>query len=176
MPVNITVIPTLTVSVSIISDPADAEVNDGESITFTATPVNGGENPVYDWFVNGELIPDIHAVSFNYIPDDGDIVYVTLTSSEPCAEPMPAESKKIEVTVLTAPDALTIVPLVKHIDCYGESTGGIELTVSGGSGNYTYEWNNGETTKDIYGLIAGKYTVTVTDQDDSQLSETSPWM
>ena len=39
----------------------------------------------------------------------------------------------------------------------------IDLSVSGGSGSYTYSWSNGETTQDLTSLSAGTYTVTVTD-------------
>ena len=41
--------------------------------------------------------------------------------------------------------------------------GAIALTVSGANGTPTYLWSNGATTKDLSGLIAGTYTVTITD-------------
>ena len=48
--------------------------------------------------------------------------------------------------------------------------GAIELTVAGGAGQYLndaalykYAWSNGKTTKDINGLAAGAYTVTISD-------------
>ncbi len=64
--------------------------------------------------------------------------------------------------------ALSVLPLVlteshENIDCFGNATGYIDLTVSGGEAPYTYAWNNSVTTQDISGLIAGTYGVTVTD-------------
>lgn len=48
--------------------------------------------------------------------------------------------------------------------CNGESNGSIDLTVSGGSGNYSYSWSNGAgNSQDPSGLSAGIYIVTVTD-------------
>jgi len=47
--------------------------------------------------------------------------------------------------------------------CATGSTALIQLTVSGGAGNYTYMWSNGQATKDISGLVNGTYIVTVTD-------------
>lgn len=41
--------------------------------------------------------------------------------------------------------------------------GSATVTASGGSGNYTYLWNTGETTAAISGLYPGVYTVTVND-------------
>jgi hypothetical protein len=50
-----------------------------------------------------------------------------------------------------------------NIVCKDSKTGSIDLTVKGGTGAYTYEWNNGATTQDLAGLDAGKYVVTVKD-------------
>lgn len=41
--------------------------------------------------------------------------------------------------------------------------GAISLGISGGTGNLSFLWSNGATTKDITGLTGGVYTVTVTD-------------
>ena len=47
--------------------------------------------------------------------------------------------------------------------CNGGSDGSIDLTPTGGSGSYTYSWDNGSTSEDPTGLSSGTYTVTVTD-------------
>lgn len=54
-----------------------------------------------------------------------------------------------------------------NVSVFGGNDGTINLTVGGGSGTYTFSWigPNGftATTEDISGLIAGTYTVTITD-------------
>jgi hypothetical protein len=49
----------------------------------------------------------------------------------------------------------------------GLGNGSISSTISGGSGQYTYTWNNGSTTSSISNLSAGFYCLTVLDITDS---------
>ena len=52
---------------------------------------------------------------------------------------------------------------IDHITCYGVSNGAIDLTIIEGNPNYTYQWDQGMTTQDIYNLTAGTYRVEITD-------------
>lgn len=52
--------------------------------------------------------------------------------------------------------------------CPGQSNGAIDLTVTGGSGNPTYSWSDGNTSKNRTNLAAGNYTVTVKDGSSTQ--------
>jgi len=73
------------------------EVCDGTSVTFTATPTNGG-NSIYKWFVNGQEQNETGA-TFTYIPNDGDRVTCELYSSLECATPIPVVFLPVEMTV-----------------------------------------------------------------------------
>ncbi|MCX6191129.1 MAG: gliding motility-associated C-terminal domain-containing protein, partial [Flavobacteriia bacterium] len=50
-----------------------------------------------------------------------------------------------------------------NVLCFGNSTGAINATPSGGSAPYTYSWSNGSTTQNLTAIPSGSYTVTVTD-------------
>lgn len=57
---------------------------------------------------------------------------------------------------------------VNHLSCYGDADGTIDVSVSGGSPAYTYDWDNDGTgdnddLEDLTGLSGGVYTLTVTD-------------
>ncbi|WP_417940287.1 T9SS type A sorting domain-containing protein [Flavobacterium sp. RS13.1] len=51
----------------------------------------------------------------------------------------------------------------QNVSCNGGSDGKIEINVAGGTPAYTFKWSDGPTTKDRYGLVAGTYSLTVTD-------------
>ncbi|MEN9699819.1 MAG: hypothetical protein RLZZ301_1017, partial [Bacteroidota bacterium] len=69
--------------------------------------------------------------------------------------------------VLTNPSPLIYTGVVTNVQCYGQATGSIDLTVSGGSLPYFFSWTgqNGftATTEDISNLVFGTYSVTITD-------------
>jgi gliding motility-associated-like protein len=54
-----------------------------------------------------------------------------------------------------------------NILCNGNTTGSIDLTVSGGTSPYTYSWNTTpvQAVQDLSNLGAGTYTVTITDDN-----------
>ncbi|NJK82664.1 MAG: hypothetical protein HC912_01470 [Saprospiraceae bacterium] len=68
-----------------------------------------------------------------------------------------------EITI-AAPQLFNVVPTrFSSTAILAPCNGRINLAVSGGSGNYTYNWSNRQTTKDIGSVCPGTYTVTITD-------------
>ncbi|MCX6258913.1 MAG: T9SS type A sorting domain-containing protein [Bacteroidia bacterium] len=70
---------------------------------------------------------------------------------------------------ITEPDPLAMQYVVGNVSCAGGTNGSITLTVSGGTLPYSYYWSNGATTKDIYNLGGGYYSVTITDANGCML-------
>lgn len=89
---------SLPVSVSVNYSPNP--VYENTPVTFTATPVNPGTNPVYKWTVNGNAA-GTNSNTFTYTPQNGDVVRCELVSSYPCATGNPAsDTKTMTVTKL----------------------------------------------------------------------------
>lgn len=70
---------------------------------------------------------------------------------------------------ITQPTAITITATTTSASC-SSATGAINVTVSGGTAPYTYNWGAGVTTEDRNGLASGAYTVTVADNNNCTAS------
>ena len=57
---------------------------------------------------------------------------------------------------------ITLISSSNITNCLNPN-GSIDIDVTGGNGNYSYNWSNGETTQDLSNLSAGNYSVTVND-------------
>lgn len=66
-------------------------------------------------------------------------------------------------TITQPAAALSASAAGTNLSCYESNDGQVVLTVIGGTAPYTYLWNTGSTSKDLSGLGAGAYSVTVTD-------------
>jgi hypothetical protein len=76
-----TVVPTL-----VLNSASGDTVCAGTPAVFTSTASNEGLSPVYSWTVNGVSVSATTS-GFSYVPTNGDVVSVTLTSSAACAVP-----------------------------------------------------------------------------------------
>ena len=62
---------------------------------------------------------------------------------------------------------------IKHLNCSGDNRGSIDVTMLAGVAPYSFKWSTGATSEDISGLVAGRYTLEVTDsQGDKAFLET----
>jgi hypothetical protein len=102
---------------------------------------------------------------------------ITNPNGNPSTTAIPASSglKTYGVTVTTdqgctnsGTASVTVGPVINLSTsvtntCQGRSSGAINLTVTGGTPAFTYNWTGGVTTEDRSNLAAGTYTVTVSD-------------
>lgn len=124
-------------------------LNDG----YALVEVTGGVAPYsFDWD-NGETSNP--AISLN----PGSNV-LTVTDDL-------GETETITVDIFE-PSQIIIDSEVIDISCFDLSNGMILTIVSGGTGNYLYDWSNGATGAEIFDLPAGPYFVTVSDENDCQ--------
>jgi gliding motility-associated-like protein len=97
--------------------------------------------------------------------------FVTITDGNGC----------IKLDTANVLDGVTIsvsVDSLKMVNCNGGNDGHIEVSGKGGSQPYTYLWNNAVTTNVNANLMAGAYTVTITDDNgcfkDTTINITEP--
>jgi hypothetical protein len=64
---------------------------------------------------------------------------------------------------ITATSAIVLSATSANPTCAGNANGSIDLTALGGMTPYTYKWSNGATSQDLANVLAGSYSVTVTD-------------
>ena len=69
----------------------------------------------------------------------------------------------IQSVTISQPNTVTVSVTGNNASCNGGANGSATATPSGGTIPYTYSWSNGATTQTTIGLVAGTYSVTVTD-------------
>ncbi len=120
-----------------VSTVAGDTVCSGSTVTFTPAPVNGGTSPSYEWSVNGSVVSA--GASYSYVPSNGDVVGVAMTSSMACATPA-VISGNVTMTVFAnqAPSIL-VYANPGTIVCQGTAVNYTSSITYGGS-TPTYSW------------------------------------
>jgi len=148
---QVSVSPLVPVSITITPD--QNPVCAGQTITFTATPTNGGLTPSYQWYLNSNPA-GINSNIFSFIPNNGDLVYCKLTSSENCTSNNPASSIQHPVSVSPGPLAGVSISAVPNPFCPGSSVT-ITATPSNGGPLPAYQWK-------VNGANVGTNSITYT--------------
>jgi hypothetical protein len=78
--------------------------------------------------------------------------------------------KTANITI-TQPSELIMSSTVSDVSCAGGDDGVIDITITGGTIPYTYNWSNLATTEDIFNLVAGSYSVIVLDANSCAVND-----
>jgi gliding motility-associated-like protein len=172
--INLTEPPILTVSITqdSIYNGFAVSCNGSNNGNVTAIPTGGTPNYTYVWNNSQTTASAINL--------SAGTKTVTVTDANNCVA--------TQTIALNEPTVLTINTVINtnyngfNISCNGENDGSATATISGGIGNYTYLWSNGQTTATANNLTAGTFTVTATDGngcpiiDNVTLTEPTPFV
>jgi subtilisin-like proprotein convertase family protein len=153
---------SITEMYTVVDQPSDLQINitsvtdetcgngNGE-VVYNVTGGSGSWTTTANGFTDG---PPVGILS-NLFQDNWEII--TTDDVTGCTD-------TVSVTIANVP-TFTIAALITDEVC-GQLDGSIDLTISGGTGSYSYAWSNAATTEDIMNLAAGTYNVSITDNGD----------
>jgi len=136
---TITVNPNLPASVSIQADVTT--ICAGASVTFTATPTNGGSTPSYQWKVNDVNVDGETSSTFtsNTLANSDVVTVVMSSSASPCSTNSPATSNPITITVNPSITAAVSIGATATSICAGTNVIFTATPTNGGSAP-SYQW------------------------------------
>ena len=113
---------------------------------------NGTANYQFDWSngVDTEDNPSLPAGNYSF----------TITDNNQCTL-----SETVEITQPDAPLSIHVLQ-EKIVTCYGGSDGALTIEAEGGTPDYTYLWEMGNTSTSIENVPAGEYNITITDANN----------
>ena len=122
--------------------------------TLQATPNFGtfSSNVVNGIFSASDIGIGTHTISYAYTDNNG------------CTNSASFVTQVVDVPLLSLSgvDAL----------CFGDNTGQIDITVLGGESPFNFLWSNGEESEDLLNIVAGAYSISVTDANSCLVTDT----
>lgn len=153
-----------TVVPSLSAIPDTIAAGTGTVFSYTLTPPGGTFTTQWSASCGGTFSPNATSATVTYTPPSGATsCIITVQITDACGRVF-FDSKMVKIGC-----TLTANRTVTPVTCNGGSNGAINMTITGASGPYSWNWsrvspagtNNGTGTT-ISGLSAGTYNVTVT--------------
>ena len=155
--ITVSVVNPVSPSVSIFGNQA---VCAGQSITLGSFSSNAGSAPSYQWILNGTNV-GTNISSYSFVPSNGDILSLVLTSNSTCVTSATANASPINMAVNPLPPTPSISQNINT------------LTSSSATGNQWY-YNgtliSGATNQSYTASLVGVYTVLVSNNEGCSLS------
>ncbi len=149
---NFSISNSITPSVSIIANPGTT-VCQGSSVTFTATPTNGGSSPNYNWRINGTTVSSGSSKTFTRNDlVNGDVISVVMYSNASCVSTSTATSNSISMSITPASPVSVSVTGPTSICSSTPTSASFIATVTNGGSSAVYTWyKNGVQVTGISG-------------------------
>jgi PKD repeat protein len=132
-------------SVNVLS--INVSCNGGNNGSATVNVVSGNPPYSFNWSNGAQGSQQNTLAAGNYL--------ITITDNSSC--------QQIESIVITEPSPLTATINTTNVACGATNTGTASAAVSGGTPTYNYLWSTGATATSISGLVAGNYSVVISD-------------
>jgi len=130
-------------------------------VIFVEKRVRGYKHSMFGWTPAPEYSLNKHYTMYRWYAKDNKL---------PIAEAYLNIDDKIEYIKYQYDSPLRLTFTGEHVNCKGASNGFVDLNVTGGIPDYTYEWTNGAVTQDLKNVKAGTYRVVVTDNRGRTIS------
>lgn len=140
--------PSISIALTTGTNPACT----GTSLTFTATPTNGGTSPSYQWKLNGGNVGTDSPTYTLASPVNGDVVSCVLTSNASCISSLTANSNTITLSIQSPVTAAPVITSFPATACPGDFT---TWTINPVTNATSYDWFG---TDPLYVNITGSGT------------------
>ncbi|MDR7372813.1 hypothetical protein, partial [Flavobacterium aquidurense] len=148
---------TQPAALSVTPSQTNASCNGGANGTATVAVTGGTGAYTYSWSPSGGTAATASGLA-------AGTYTVTITDANLC--------QTTQSFTITQPAALSVTPSQTNASCNGGANGTATVAVTGGTGAYTYSWSpSGGTAATASGLAAGTYTVTITDANLCQTTQ-----
>lgn len=127
----------------------------GQPVQFTNLSCKNGASATYLWDFGDGTTSALENPGTHIYGNSG-IYEVKLQVTNDCATSTYLQN-------ITIGDAPSAVGIVETNTCPGQAVGSVSASAIGGIMPYQFLWNNGQTNETAVNLLAGAYTVTVTD-------------